>query len=98
MYSAVLFILTTLCLFIRTGCNEYKYNIDIKLILFEICLIHTKCVIGYSFTLRILMDFCGFLNTNQRSAMNHFFAIHKHSHENLNISESIILKLSALVV
>ena len=25
---------------ISTGCNEYAYNVDIKLILFEICLIH----------------------------------------------------------
>ena len=27
--------------FISTGCNEYEYNIDIKLIIFEICFIHT---------------------------------------------------------
>ena len=26
--------------FISTGCNENEYNVDIKLILFEICLIH----------------------------------------------------------
>ena len=26
--------------FISTGCNSYEYNIDIKLITFEICLIY----------------------------------------------------------
>ena len=28
--------------FISTGCKEYEYNVDIKLITFEICLIHTS--------------------------------------------------------
>ena len=26
--------------FINTGCNEHAYNVDIKLIPFEMCLIH----------------------------------------------------------
>ena len=31
--------------FISTGCNEYEYNVDIKLIPFEICSIHNFRII-----------------------------------------------------
>ena len=33
-------------LFISTHCNKYKYNADIKLIPFEICLIHKPIHLG----------------------------------------------------
>ena len=35
--------------FISIGCNEYEYNIVIKLITFEICLIHAVLVV-FAFT------------------------------------------------
>ena len=65
--------------FISKGCNEYEYNLDIKLITFQICLIHTPTHTDptdstHSSKFTVLV-----VTFTKKKGRNRFFAIHKYS-------------------
>ena len=55
-YSESLVFTATLIFFVSTGWNEYEYDIDIKLITLETCLIHMPLIIQIHKFRKILVN------------------------------------------